>query len=149
MPQNVEPEHGAFSGLFDLLDEAVEAGNGLAIQRQDDIGGSEAAFFRGPVRRRQDDEQGMRLIEAERLDGGGVQVSQFGAEPARFGRGGLGRGRRRGSAVLRDGERGLRRQEQQGEQRAAKHSVKRLEGNACNNVPIHSDPPSATLPGDN
>ena len=35
-------------------------------------------------------------------------------------RGGLGRGRRGGSAVLRDGERGLRRQEQQGEQRASK-----------------------------
>ena len=45
--------------------------------------------------------------------------------------------------------RGLRRQEQQGEQRAAKHSVERLEGNACNNVTIYSDPPSATLPGDN
>ena len=54
------------------------------------------------------------LIEAERLDGGGVQVSQFGAEPARFGWGGLGRGRRCGPVLLRDCERGLRRQEQQG-----------------------------------
>ena len=47
-PQNVELEHGAFSGLFDLLDEAVEVWNGLAIQRHDDIGSSEAAFSAGP-----------------------------------------------------------------------------------------------------
>ncbi len=96
VPQDIELEHGAFSGLLDLLDEADEAGNRLAIQRHDGIGGSEAGFFCRPVWRRQDDEQGMRLIEAERLDGGGVQLLQLGAEPARFGRGGLGRGRRRG-----------------------------------------------------
>ena len=82
----------------------------------------------------------MRLIEAERLDGGGVQLLQFGAEPARFGRGGLGRGRRRRSAVLRDCERGLRCQEQQGEQRAAKQSVKRLERNAYATCPFHASP---------
>ena len=30
-PQNIELEHGAFSGLFDLLDEAGEVRNGLAV----------------------------------------------------------------------------------------------------------------------
>ena len=51
-PPNIEPERGAFSGLFDLLDEPSSVWNGLAVQRQDDIGGSEAAFFRWPVWRR-------------------------------------------------------------------------------------------------
>ncbi len=148
-PPKFELERSGLSGLFDTLDKLVEAGRRLPIQRHDDIGGLEAGFVRRAVRGRQDDQQGIRLIEAERLDGGGVQVSQFGAEPAGFGWGGLGCGGRSGRVLLRDCERCLRRQEQQRGQRAAKRRAKRFEGNACNICPVHGQPPNATHPIDN
>ena len=102
----------------------------VAVHADNNVAGFKPCAVRRTFGVRIIDEKSVWLIQAQRLDRVRVEFPYASAKAARLERRSSSSWRRSGPAVLRDCERGLRRQEQQREQHAAKHRVKRLERNA-------------------